>query len=72
MFEPNGIEPLVHVAIRPGDLVASARGPQEALFSVVLVCDDRCWVRDLQTGLDAILNVHACRRIGGQAGHRSA
>ena len=69
MFEPT--ELLAHVAIRPGDLIA-ADGDMQALFSVILVRQDRCWVRDLQTGLDAITSLHRCRRIGSQAGLRSA
>ncbi|MEI9965977.1 MAG: hypothetical protein WDM92_16400 [Caulobacteraceae bacterium] len=69
MFEPTDTEtqPMAHVAIHAGDLVAADGDPQR-LFSVILVRDDRCWVRDLQTGLDGLASVSRCRRIGHEAG----
>ena len=53
MLEANDVQALVHAPIRDGDLVCLAPQMHE-LFTVILVRDDRCWLRDLQSGLDTI------------------
>jgi hypothetical protein len=34
---------------------------------VILVRDDRCWLRNLETGMDTLVNRRLCRRIGREA-----
>ena len=55
-----------HTPIRDGDLVSLDEGVAE-LYSVILVRDDRCWLRNLETGIDTLANRRLCRRIGREA-----
>jgi hypothetical protein len=55
-----------HTPICDGDLVSLDEGMRE-LYSVILVRDDRCWLRNLDTGMDTLVNRRACRRIGHEA-----
>ena len=66
MLEVNDLQALVHAPIRDGDLVCLAPQMHE-LFTVILVRDDRCWLRDLQSGLDTIASRGLCRRLGHEA-----
>ena len=55
-----------HTPICDGDLVSLDEGVRE-LYSVILVRDDRCWLRNLETGMDTLVNRRICRRIGHEA-----
>jgi hypothetical protein len=66
MLEASEYEALRHVPIRDGDLVCLDRVSHE-LYSVIIVRDDRCWLRNLDTGLDTLSSVRRCRRIGHEA-----
>ena len=61
-----GLEP--HTAdedgLQPGDLVRT--GPNLfPHFTVVAVSGDKVWLRNVQTGMDAITAHMRCRRING-------
>ncbi len=66
MLEAGDSEALRHVPVRDGDLVA-LDGDAHELYAVVLVRENRCWLRNLQTGMDALSSVAACRRVGREA-----
>jgi hypothetical protein len=55
-----------HTPITDGDLVSLDEGIRE-LYSVILVRDDRCWLRNLETGMDTLVSRRMCRRIGREA-----
>jgi hypothetical protein len=61
----NGV--LRHVPIRDGDLVCLSPDPSE-LYSVILVREGRCWLRNLQTEMDTLTGLDKVRRIGREAG----
>ncbi len=66
MLEANEYAALRHVPIKDGDLVSLDQESRE-LYSVIIVRDDRCWLRNLDTGLDTLSSVRKCRRIGHEA-----
>jgi len=66
MLEASDFAALRHVPIKDGDLVCLDRNVHE-LYSVIIVRDDRCWLRNLETGLDTLSSVRNCRRIGHEA-----
>ena len=67
MLEASDTGALRHVPIRDGDLVCLA-GDTSELFSVILVREGRCWLRNLQTELDTVSSLDSVRRIGREAG----
>ena len=66
MLDPTEYRPLAHVPIAPGDLIR-LEGDPDAFYSVILVRQDRCWARNLDTELDTVADVRLCRRIGHEA-----
>jgi hypothetical protein len=66
MLEASEYEALRHVPIRDGDLVRLTPELHD-LYSVILVRDGRCWLRDLETGMDVLSSVKTCRRVGHEA-----
>ena len=70
MLEASDAGALRHVPIRDGDLVCLAADHGE-LFSVILVREGRCWLRNLQTELDTLTGLDQVRRIGREAGDLS-
>ena len=66
MLDVNEAPALRHTPICDGDLVSLDEGVRE-LYSVILVRDDRCWLRNLETGMDTLVNRRICRRIGHEA-----
>jgi len=66
MFEANGFQALRHTPVRDGDLV-SLDGDVRDLYSVILVREGRCWLRNLQTGMDTLSSIGVCRRVGHEA-----
>ncbi len=66
MLEANEYALLRHVPIKDGDLVCLAKDSRE-LYSVIIVRDDRAWLRNLDTGMDTLSSVSCCRRIGHEA-----
>jgi len=68
MLDANEMMAFRHAPVCDGDLVSLDEGVQE-LFSVILVRDDRCWLRNLETGLDTLVNRRMCRRIGHETNH---
>ena len=66
MLDANGYQAMAHRPVRDGDLV-SLYGDGRELYSVILVREGRCWLRSLQTGVDALSSVGQCRRIGREA-----
>lgn len=66
MLDANEYTAARHTPICDGDLVSLDEGIGE-LYSVILVRDDRCWLRNLETGLDTLANRRLCRRIGREA-----
>ena len=64
MLEASEFGVLKHVPIRDGDLVRLGDGGDHELYSVILVRDDRCWLRNLRTEFDTLSSVQLCRRIG--------
>jgi hypothetical protein len=66
MLDINEMTAFRHAPIHDGDLVSLDEGIDQ-LYSVILVRDDRCWLRNLQTGLDTLANRNLCRRIGREA-----
>jgi hypothetical protein len=55
-----------HLPIRDGDLVCLETDARE-LYSVILVREGRCWLRNLQNELDTVCSIHRCRRIGHES-----
>ena len=70
MLEASDTDGLRHVPIRDGDLVCLSADHSE-LFSVILVREGRCWLRNLQTELDTLTGLDQVRRIGREAGDLS-
>ena len=66
MLEASDYEALKHVPIRDGDLVSLHGHPSE-LYSVMLVRDGRCWLRNLGTEIDTLSSLSLCRRLGHEA-----
>lgn len=66
MLEASGTGPLRHLPIRDGDLVCMENDAHE-LYSVILVREGRCWLRNLQTEMDTVSGVERCRRIGRES-----
>ena len=66
MLEASEYEGLRHVPIRDGDLVCLTNDRKD-LYSVILVREDRAWLRNLQTELDTLASVKLCQRIGHEA-----
>ncbi len=66
MLEANDFTVLRHVPIKDGDLVCLDHDVYE-LYSVIIVRDDRAWLRNLDTGMDTLSSVRNCRRIGHEA-----
>lgn len=53
--------------IQAGDLVRT--GPNLfPHYTVVAVDGDKAWLRNIQSGMDAIANLNRCRRINGPSG----
>ncbi|HEY5411865.1 MAG TPA: hypothetical protein VIJ94_14180 [Caulobacteraceae bacterium] len=67
MLEASDAGALRHVPIRDGDLVCPTGDPAE-LYSVILVRDGRCWLRNLQTEMDTVSSLGGLRRIGHESG----
>ena len=67
MLEASDTGALRHVPIRDGDLVCLMADTAE-LYSVILVRDGRCWLRNLQTELDTVSGIDTVRRIGHESG----
>ncbi len=63
MLEANEYEALRHVPIRDGDLVCLSND-RNNLYTVILVREGRCWLRNLQTELDTLASLKLCQRIG--------
>ena len=70
MLEASDTSALRHVPIRDGDLVCLS-ADHSALYSVILVREGRCWLRNLQTELDTLTGLDQIRRIGREAGDLS-
>jgi hypothetical protein len=66
MLDVNEMMTYRHTPICDGDLVSLDEGIAQ-LYSVILVRDDRCWLRNLETGMDTLANRRLCRRIGREA-----
>jgi|JXWV01.1.fsa_nt_gb hypothetical protein len=66
MLDVNETKAFRHMPICDGDLVSLDDTTRE-LYSVILVRDDRCWLRNLETGMDTLVNRGLCRRIGHEA-----
>ncbi len=66
MLEAGDTGALRHVPIRDGDLVSLAGEPAE-LYSVILVREGRCWLRNLQTEMDTLTGLDTVRRIGRES-----
>jgi hypothetical protein len=66
MLDASETTAIRHTPICDGDLVSLDDGVRE-LYSVILVRDDRCWLRNLETGMDHLVSRRACRRIGHEA-----
>ena len=66
MLEASDFAALRHVPIKDGDLVCLGQNVNE-LYSVIIVRDDRAWLRNLDTGMDTVSSVRGCRRIGHEA-----
>jgi hypothetical protein len=66
MLEASETGAARHLPIRDGDLVCLEADPRE-LYSVILVREGRCWLRNLQSELDTVLSIHRCRRIGRES-----
>ena len=50
--------------IAEGDLVGT--GPNAyPYFSVLAVHGDRAWLRNIQTGMDGIVDLNRCRKVNG-------
>ena len=45
--------------VQEGDLVSSA-GADKAKFTVIAIHEDKCWIQDVSTGDDLIVEVSAC------------
>lgn len=67
MLEASGTVALRHLPIRDGDLVCMENDAHE-LYSVILVREGRCWLRNLQTELDTVSSIASCRRVGRESG----
>ena len=67
MLEASDTGTLRHVPIRDGDLVCRS-GDINELYSVILVREGRCWLRNLQTELDTVSSLDSVRRIGRESG----
>ena len=67
MLEFSDAGALRHVPIRDGDLVCTKVDCAE-LYSVILVRDGRCWLRNLQTEMDTVSSLRDLRRIGHESG----
>ena len=66
MLEASEYEGLRHVPIRDGDLVCLSDSRND-LYTVILVREGRCWLRNLQTELDTLVSIKLCQRIGHEA-----
>ncbi len=66
MIEASDYEALRHVPIRDGDLVSLHGHPSE-LYSVILVREGRCWLRNLSTEMDTLTSLALCSRVGHEA-----
>lgn len=66
MLEASDTGALRHLPIRDGDLVCMESDAHE-LYSVILVREGRCWLRNLQTEMDTVSSVDRCRRIGRES-----
>ena len=66
MLEASEYEALRHVPIRDGDLVCLDQA-SSVLYSVIIVRDDRAWLRNLDNSMDTLASVRRCRRIGHEA-----
>jgi hypothetical protein len=66
MLDANEMTAFRHTPICDGDLVSLDDGLRD-LYSVILVRDDRCWLRNLENGMDTLVNRSLCRRIGREA-----
>ena len=67
MLEASDTGTLRHVPIRDGDLVCLS-GDINELYSVILVREGRCWLRNLQTEMDTVSSLDSVRRIGRESG----
>jgi hypothetical protein len=67
MLEASDTGALRHVPIRDGDLVCLS-GELSELYSVILVREGRCWLRNLQTEMDTLTGLASVRRIGRESG----
>ena len=67
MLEASDTGTLRHVPIRDGDLVCRS-GDINELYSVILVREGRCWLRNLQTEMDTVSSLDSVRRIGRESG----
>jgi hypothetical protein len=45
--------------VQEGDLVSS-KGADKAKFTVIAIHEDKCWIQDVSTGDDLIVEVSAC------------
>jgi hypothetical protein len=50
------------VSLHPGDLCLTGRNSYPR-FRVIAVVEDRAWVRDVETGKDAVVQVTHCKPI---------
>ena len=48
--------------INPGDIVRTGQN-QRPQFSVLAVSGDKAWVRNVDTGLDGIVDLDRCHRV---------
>ena len=67
MLEASDTAALRHLPIRDGDLVCLS-GDVSELYSVILVREGRCWLRNLQTEMDTVSSLGGLRRIGRESG----
>ena len=66
MFYTDEVGPVGHVAVHEGDLVR-LDGDQPSDYVVMRVQGGRCWVRNLQSGMDTLSSLKLCRRIGHES-----
>ncbi len=67
MLEANELGHIARPPIRDGDLVCVGTESQE-LYSVIVVSKGRCWLRNLETGMDTLAGLNDCHRLAYEVG----
>ena len=66
MLNPDDTSFVAFDDVQVGDLVRTGANLYPH-YAVIAVYDDMCWVRDVQTGMDALTPARICHRIGAEA-----